>query len=61
MKTGDDHRGLGWAHGALTVQRLGAMLALADNPIAQSGVATALEFSTEKPFMTRYRIEASAL
>lgn len=26
-KTADDHRGLGWAHGALTVQRLGAMLA----------------------------------
>jgi hypothetical protein len=24
---GDDYRGLGWAHGALTVQRLGAMLA----------------------------------
>ena len=23
----DDYRGLGWAHGALTVQRLGAMLA----------------------------------
>ncbi|MER9581107.1 hypothetical protein [Mesorhizobium sp. M0047] len=46
---------------ALTVQRLGTMLALAGNPIAQSGVATALEFSTEKPFVTRYRIEASAL
>jgi hypothetical protein len=24
---GDDYRGLGWAHGALTVQRLGAMMA----------------------------------
>ncbi|ESY82338.1 hypothetical protein X740_06210 [Mesorhizobium sp. LNHC221B00] len=40
---------------------LGPATALADNPIAQSGIATALEFSPEKPFMTRYRIEASAL
>jgi hypothetical protein len=35
--------------------------ALADNPIAQSGIATALEFSAEKPFVSRYRIEASTL
>ncbi|MGX7876932.1 hypothetical protein ACVDG5_033595 [Mesorhizobium sp. ORM6] len=27
MNGDDDYRGLGWAHGALTVQRLGAMLA----------------------------------
>jgi hypothetical protein len=40
---------------------LGPATALADNPIAQSGIATALEFSPEKPFVTRYRIEASAL
>ncbi|MER8373628.1 hypothetical protein [Mesorhizobium sp. M1406] len=40
---------------------LGPATALADNPIAQSGIATALEFSAEKPFVTRYRIEASAL
>ncbi|MCP4307827.1 MAG: hypothetical protein GY788_23720, partial [bacterium] len=26
-RQGDDYRGLGWAHGCLTVQRLGAMLA----------------------------------
>ncbi|WP_292207311.1 hypothetical protein, partial [Mesorhizobium sp.] len=40
---------------------LGPATALADNPIAQSGIATALEFSPENPFVTRYRIEASAL
>ncbi|WP_027164390.1 hypothetical protein [Mesorhizobium sp. WSM3224] len=40
---------------------LGPATALADNPIAQSGIATALEFSPERPFVTRYRIEASAL
>lgn len=40
---------------------LGPASALADNPIAQSGIATALEFVPEKPFVTRYRIEASAL
>lgn len=40
---------------------LGPATALADNPIAQTGIATALEFSPEKPFVTRYRIEASAL
>lgn len=40
---------------------LGPATALADNPIAQSGTATALEFSPEKPFLTRYRIEAFAL
>ncbi|WP_214471048.1 hypothetical protein [Mesorhizobium sp. dw_380] len=40
---------------------LGPATALADNPIAQSGIATALEFSPEKPFVTRYRIEAAAL
>ncbi|ABM59309.1 hypothetical protein [Verminephrobacter eiseniae] len=40
---------------------LGLATALADNPLAQSGIATALEFSPERPFVTRYRIEASAL
>ncbi|PTE11268.1 hypothetical protein [Mesorhizobium helmanticense] len=40
---------------------LGPATALADNPIAQSGTATALEFLPERPFVTRYRIEASAL
>jgi hypothetical protein len=40
---------------------LGPATALADNPIARSGVATAQEFSPEKPFVTRYRIEACAL
>jgi hypothetical protein len=40
---------------------LGPAIARADNPIARSGVATALEFSPETPFVTRYRIEASAL
>ena len=40
---------------------LGPATALADNPIAQSGIATALDFSPKKPFLTRYRIEASAL
>jgi hypothetical protein len=40
---------------------LGPATALADNPIAQSGVATALEFSPERPFVTRYRLKASAL
>ena len=40
---------------------LGPATALADNPIAQSGISTALEFSPEKPFVARYRIEASAL
>ncbi|TPL61329.1 hypothetical protein FJ942_00525 [Mesorhizobium sp. B2-4-2] len=40
---------------------LGPATALADNPIAQSGIATALEFSPERPFVTRYRIEASPL
>ncbi|GLQ77589.1 hypothetical protein GCM10007881_11050 [Mesorhizobium huakuii] len=40
---------------------LGPATALADNPVAQSGIATAVEFSPERPFVTRYRIEASAL
>ncbi|MEW6631437.1 MAG: hypothetical protein AB1440_11250 [Pseudomonadota bacterium] len=40
---------------------LGPATALADNPIARSGIATAREFSTDEPFVTRYRIEASAL
>ncbi|MBZ9759184.1 hypothetical protein LB524_28245 [Mesorhizobium sp. ESP6-5] len=40
---------------------LGPATAKADNPISRSGIATALEFSPEKPFVTRYRIEASAL
>lgn len=40
---------------------LGPATALADNPIAQSGVTTALEFSPDEAFVTRYRIEASTL
>jgi len=40
---------------------LGPATAIADNPIAQSGVPTALEFSPERPFVTRYRIEAAPL
>ena len=40
---------------------LGPATALAANPVAQSGIATALDFSPEEPFVTRYRIEASAL
>ena len=40
---------------------LGPATARADNPIAQSCIATALDFRPEKPFVTRYRIEASAL
>jgi len=27
VNAGDDYRGLGWAHGALTVQRPGAIVA----------------------------------
>jgi hypothetical protein len=40
---------------------LGPATAVADNPIAQSGVPTALEFTPERPFTTRYRIEAAPL
>jgi hypothetical protein len=40
---------------------LGPATAIADNPIARFGVATALEFSPDKVFVTRYRIEAEAL
>lgn len=40
---------------------LGPATALADNPIAQSGVTTALEFSPDEAFVTRYRIEAATL
>jgi len=40
---------------------LGPATATADNPIAQSGVPTALEFTPERPFTTRYRIEAAPL
>jgi hypothetical protein len=40
---------------------LGAATATADNPIAKSGVPTALEFSPDKVFVTRYRIEAQSL
>ena len=34
---------------------------LADNPIARSGIPTALAFVPERPFTTRYRIEAAPL
>lgn len=40
---------------------LGPATAVADNPIAQSGVPTALEFTPKHPFTTRYRIEAAPL
>ena len=40
---------------------LGAPTALTDNPIARSGVPTALEFTPERPFETRYRLSAESL
>jgi len=40
---------------------LGPATATADNPIALSGTPTALDFAPERPFTTRYRIEASPL
>jgi hypothetical protein len=40
---------------------LGPATALADNPIAHSGTPTALDFRKDRPFVTRYRIEAEAL
>jgi hypothetical protein len=40
---------------------LGPATALADNPIARSGVPTALQFSPDKDFATRYRIQAEPL
>ena len=40
---------------------MGPATALADNPIARSGVATAIKLSPDRPFVTRYRIEAEAL
>jgi hypothetical protein len=40
---------------------LGLATAIADNPIAMSGVSTALEFSPGQAFVTRYRIAAEAL
>ncbi|PSS64486.1 hypothetical protein C6558_13475 [Ensifer sp. NM-2] len=40
---------------------LGPATALADNPIALSGVPTALEFSPESPFETHYRISVESL
>jgi hypothetical protein len=40
---------------------LGLATALADNPIARSGTPTALNFSANKDFVTRYRLEAEAL
>lgn len=40
---------------------LGPATARADNPIARSGIPTALAFTPERPFTTRYRIEASPL
>lgn len=35
--------------------------ALADNPIVRAGTPTAIDFATERPFTTRYRIEAMPL
>jgi len=40
---------------------LGPATAIADNPIARSGVRTAREFSADTIFVTRYRIEAEPL
>jgi hypothetical protein len=40
---------------------LGPATALADNPIAVSGTPTALDFSPDHTFVTRYRIEVEAL
>ncbi len=40
---------------------LGPATAIADNPMAQSGIPTALEFTPDRPFTTRYRIEAAPL
>ena len=40
---------------------LGPATAIADNPIARSGVPTAQDFVPERPFTTRYRIEAMPL
>ena len=40
---------------------LGPETAEADNPVAASGVPTALAFMPETPFTTRYRIEAEPL
>jgi galactose mutarotase-like enzyme len=40
---------------------LGPGTAIADNPMAQAGIPTALEFSPERPFTTRYRFEAAPL
>jgi hypothetical protein len=40
---------------------LGPATALADNPIARAGTATAVAFRRDRPFVTRYRIEAEAL
>jgi len=40
---------------------LGPATALADNPIAKSGVATARAFAPGEAFVTRYRIEAEPL
>ena len=40
---------------------LGPATALADNPVARSGTPTALAFRKDRPFVTRYRIEAEAL
>ncbi|MET0599625.1 MAG: hypothetical protein ABWZ57_17350 [Mesorhizobium sp.] len=40
---------------------LGPETARADNPLARSGVATALDFAPDRPFTTRYRIEAEPL
>ncbi|MFO1149038.1 MAG: hypothetical protein U1E62_11745 [Alsobacter sp.] len=40
---------------------LGPRTALAENPIARSGVPTARQFAPGEPFVTRYRIAAFAL
>ena len=40
---------------------LGPATARADNPLARSGVLTAFDFSPDRPFTTRYRIEAETL
>jgi hypothetical protein len=40
---------------------LGPQTARADNPLVRSGVPTAFDFSPDRPFTTRYRIEAELL
>ena len=40
---------------------LGLEAARGENPLARSGIPTAIEFNPAKPFHTRYRIWATSL